>query len=147
MDSLSGEPGRRVIVVLTDGLDSGGFTNCAPLVSDFRGAIGPCPGRSDVLQQAQEGEFMIYAIGIPETSLDAGIVSVVENTGGGHFDLIQNSDLGSIFTRVAEELRHQYVLGFTPAILDGKAHKLEVNVVGQGLAARARNSYIARGDR
>ena len=147
MDSLSGEAGRRVIVVLTDGLDSGGITNCAPLVSDFRGAIGACPGRSDVLRQAQQGEFMFYAIGIPGTSVDSGLVGVVEDTGGGHFDLIQNSDLDLIFTRVAEELRHQYVIGFTPETLDGKTHKLEVNVIGQGMTARARSSYIARGDR
>ena len=29
------------------------------------------------------------------------------------------------FTRVAQELHSQYVLGFTPQVLDGKIHKLE----------------------
>ena len=45
--------------------------------------------------------------------------------------------------RVAEELHHQYALGFTPTTLDGKMHKLEVRVVESGLTARARRSYLA----
>jgi Ca-activated chloride channel family protein len=147
MDSLANEPGRRVILILSDGLDSGGITNCAPLIRDLRGAIGACPNRSDVMKQAQTGEFMFYAIGIPRTSVDGGLVSIVEETGGGHFSLTRDTDLNATFRRVAEELRHQYVLGFTPAVLDGKTHKLEVRPTRQGLTARTRKSYVARPDR
>jgi Ca-activated chloride channel family protein len=147
MDSLEKEPGRRVILVLSDGLDSGSMGNCAPQVRDWRGAIGPCPGRGDVLKQAQAGEFMVYAIGIPGTSVDGGLVGVVEETGGGHFDLKGDIDLNATFARVADELRHQYVLGFSPSALDGKTHKLEVRPIRQGMTARARQSYVAKAER
>ena len=34
------------------------------------------------------------------------------------------SDLAPTFTRVAQELHSQYVLGFTPTVLDGKLHRV-----------------------
>ena len=46
--------------------------------------------------------------------------------------------------RIAEELRHQYLIGFTPRAFDGRIHELEVRVTGPGLKATARNSYRAR---
>ena len=50
------------------------------------------------------------------------------------------------FTRVANELHSQYVLGFTPKQLDGKVHRLAVRVKRPGLNARARKSYVAAGE-
>jgi len=147
MNSLANQTGRRVILLLSDGIDGGGIVNCAPLVRDLGGAIGRCPGRSDVLNQAVAGEFMFYAIGLPRTAVAPGLVGVVEETGGGHFDLTGRENLDATFQRVADELRHQYVLGFTPAVLDGKTHKLEVRPTRAGLSARARKSYVASRDR
>jgi hypothetical protein len=40
----------------------------------------------------------------------------------------RKSDLTRTFKRVAEELHHQYLLGFTPPKLDGKSHHLAVGV-------------------
>jgi VWFA-related protein len=64
-------------------------------------------------------------------------------TGGGYFDLKKDADLNSSFTRIAQELRSQYLLGFTPAALDGKVHRLEVRLTRPGLKARSRRSYTA----
>ena len=44
---------------------------------------------------------------------------------------------------MAQELHSQYVLGFTPATLDGKVHKLDVRVKRAGMVAVARKSYVA----
>ena len=44
---------------------------------------------------------------------------------------------------MADELHRQYVLGFTPANLDGKVHKIDVRIKVPGITARARKSYIA----
>jgi len=44
---------------------------------------------------------------------------------------------------VAQELHSQYVLGFSPQLLDGKVHKLEVRVKKPGMLVRARKSYMA----
>jgi Ca-activated chloride channel family protein len=68
---------------------------------------------------------------------------VAEETGGGYFELTKTDELGPTFTRVAQELHSQYVLGFSPAALDGKIHKLEVRVKRPGVTARSRKSYVA----
>ena len=73
---------------------------------------------------------------------DEGLPKIAAETGGGYFELTSADDLSATFARVAEELHHQYVLGFTPIVLDGKTHKLEVRVKG-GNIARARKSYLA----
>ena len=44
---------------------------------------------------------------------------------------------------MAQELHTQYVLGFTPTVLDGKVHKLAVRIKKPGMNARARKSYLA----
>jgi hypothetical protein len=57
--------------------------------------------------------------------------------------MTKKDELGPTFTRVAQELHSQYVLGFSPAVLDGKVHKLEVRVKRAGMTVRGRRSYVA----
>jgi Ca-activated chloride channel family protein len=75
---------------------------------------------------------------------DEGLPKIASATGGGYFELTSTDDLASTFARVAEELHHQYALGFTPAKLDGKMHTLQVRVSTEGLTVRARKSYLAK---
>jgi Ca-activated chloride channel homolog len=78
---------------------------------------------------------------------DEGLSKIAAVTGGGYFELTSTSDMASTFARVADELHHQYALGFTPASLDGKMHALEISLAGAGLTARARKRYLARSER
>jgi Ca-activated chloride channel family protein len=96
---------------------------------------------------------MVYAIGLEShyhngqhmvrTRPDRGLRKVADETGGGYFELTKTSELASTFTRVAQELHSQYVLGFAPMNLDGKVHKLTVKMKQPGMTARARRSYLA----
>ena len=147
MDSLAPESGRRVVLALTDGADSGVDYNCAPLVSDPHGNTGACPGRVDVRRRAVAEGFMFYAIGFEGTGLDQGLREIADDTGGGHFRLEKNAELEATFARVADELHHQYLLGFSPASLDGRAHQLEVRLTRSGLVSKARKSYVAEAGR
>ena len=78
---------------------------------------------------------------------DEGLPKIAAATGGGYFELTSTADLAATFTRVADELHHQYALGFTPTTLDGKMHTLQVRLAQQGLVARARKSYLATAPR
>ena len=128
--------GRRVVVVFTDGDDSASKL-----------------GVGDVMERAREKDIMVYAIGLQSeyfngqsrqrTRPDRRLKGLAEETGGGYFELTKKDDLGPTFTRVAQELHSQYVLGFSPASLDGKVHKLEVRVKRPGMTARGRKSYMA----
>jgi Ca-activated chloride channel homolog len=136
MDRLFKIEGRRVVLVFTDGDDTGSREN-------FDG----------VLERARGNEVMIYAIGLRSdyfngsrqvrSKPDSGLKRLAEETGGGYFELDKTSDLAPTFTRVAQELHSQYVLGFTPTLLDGKVHRLTVRARKPGMIVRARRSYVA----
>ena len=137
--------GRRVVLVFTDGYNAAGRT----------------PSLIEVTSRAQSEEFMVYSIGlwsrtsgqwITRTPIgpmrgippDPGLRALSDETGGGYFELLDASNLGPIFSRVADELHHQYLIGFDAARLDGKLHKLEVRVKQPLMTARARKSYFAK---
>jgi len=134
MDALVDVAGRRVVLVFTDGGDNHSARN-----------------QKHVLTRAQAEEVMIYAIGLRAqvrgqgvTQPDRGLRRVADDTGGGYFELQRTDELNSTFTRVAQELHSQYVLGFTPQALDGRVHTLDVRVTRPGLTTRARKSYVAK---
>jgi Ca-activated chloride channel homolog len=136
LDQLEKVEGRKVILLFTDGAD-----------------FGSRQGSGKALERARDAEVMIYGIGL-ETEFFKGQMVVrskpdsilnrfANETGGGYFDLKKDADLNSSFTRIAQELRSQYLLGFSPAALDGKVHRLEVRAKRPGLKTRSRRSYTA----
>lgn len=136
LDELENVEGRKVILLFTDGADFGSKLSSGK-----------------ALDRARDAEVMIYGIGL-ETEFFNGQMVVrskpdsilnrfATETGGGYFDLKKDADLNSSFTRIAHELRSQYLLAFSPAALDGKVHRLEVRVKRPGLKARSRRSYTA----
>jgi VWFA-related protein len=132
MLSLAGEGGRRVVVALTDGHDMSSGWNV---------------GAGDVRRRAVEEDFMIYAIGFLPVGLNYDAVALARDTGGGHVTLEEHADLAATFAALAHELRHQYLLGFQPRVRDGRMHRIEVRLKRDGMAARARRSYLAPGNR
>jgi VWFA-related protein len=78
---------------------------------------------------------------------DPGLEKLAAATGGGYFELTNTDDLASTFKRVAEELHHQYLLGFAPTALDGKTHRIDVRVKGTESVVRARKTYLAATER
>jgi VWFA-related protein len=144
MATLTGESGRRVVLTLSDGGDACiwlrfGARNGA----DRHRATQLCATAGDVTGRALLGEFMIYAIGMEGPGLEWELTDLAAKTGGGYFKLRRNADLAATLARVVDELHHQYVIGFEPAVLDGKTHELDVRVTRPGLSARSRKSYLA----
>jgi Ca-activated chloride channel homolog len=138
IEELRNAESRKVVLVFTDGDDTSSKL-----------------GAGDVLQRAIAEEVMIYGVGLENeyfngahmqrTRPDGRLRRLTDETGGGLFilKLKEKDQLGPTFTRVAQELHSQYVLGFTPETLDGKVHKLEVKVKRQNMTPRARRSYVA----
>jgi Ca-activated chloride channel family protein len=145
---------RRVVLVLSDGKDSGPVGFRQRFVS-----------QGEVIDQARASDVMVYAIGMRSRGgapsmaggigpgalqqmliddlPDPGLARVAEETGGGYVEIRGGQDLGAEFARVADELHRQYLIGFTPPKRDGKTHDVEVRVTERGLKARARKSYVA----
>ena len=141
LDALKGvEEGRRVVLVFTDGEDTSSRI-----------------GFKTVMERARDEEVMVYSIGLESEYFNGMRVvrsrpsrdlrKISDETGGGYFELQKTDELAPTFTRVAQELRSQYLIGFAPALLDNKVHKLEVKVNKPGMTVRARRSYLAAPDK
>jgi len=149
---------RRVVLVLSDGKDSGPF--------DFRQRY---VSQVEVIERARNDDVMVYSIGMRSRSSmgrrlpgigpgglqamltadlpDPGLARVAEETGGGYTEIRFGQDLGAAFARVADELHSQYLIAFAPPERDGKVHKIDVRVSQRGLKPRARRSYVAPRER
>jgi Ca-activated chloride channel family protein len=136
IDMLKPVEGRKIVLVFTDGDDTYSKT-----------------GFGTVLDHARQEEVMVYAIGLQSVYFngqrmvrsqpDRSLRKIAEETGGGYFELKKTDELAPTFTRVAQELHSLYTLGFSPATLDGKEHKLDVKLKAAGMNARARKTYVA----
>jgi len=154
MDAFGDDDGeRRVILVLSDGKDTGPVGSGRSVAS-----------QAGVIDRARDDSVMIYAIGMrsrgprrPQPGIgpgglraalladlpDPGLARVAEETGGGYVEIRYGQDLAEAFARVADELHSQYLLGFAPPRRDGKVHDIDVRVAQRGLKPRARKTYVA----
>jgi Ca-activated chloride channel homolog len=159
IDKLLIEKGRRVVMAFSDGVDE-------PL--DFSGRA---KSMKDEMKRAEDNDVMVYSVGMEGLAPmqaqrgiggfggrgfgtrrrddpamqkpDEGMAKIAAATGGGYFELTSPADLLGAFDRVADELHHQYALGFAPQSLDGKMHDLAVRVLKPGFTVRARKRYLA----
>jgi len=128
---------RRVVVVFTDGEDTDSSVSAASVASS-----------------AANRDTIIYALAMwshdpgstGKTRPNRRIEELATQTGGGYYELREHDDMNATFTGILEELHNQYVLGFSPATMDGKEHKLEVKVKRPSMLVRARRSYVAAPD-
>jgi len=170
IDKLLLEQGRRVVLVFTDGVDmpmnfQGRNTSLKNVMKraeeenimvyaiglagdngppglgggrDPRGGINP--GAIGGLGGRGMGGYSGHS---QTQAPDDGLPKIAAATGGGYFELTTPVELASAFARVADELHHQYVMGFTPEKLDGRLHDLTVRLSRPDLKARARKRYLA----
>lgn len=128
MATVADEGSRRVVLILSDGDDNSSEAD---------------PSR--VARDALNDGVMIYGIGVRGSArrLSSSLKELALGTGGWFFELKNHDNLAATFNRVADELRAQYLLGFSPRVLDGKQHRVEVRLKKRGLTARARTRYLA----
>jgi len=102
----------------------------------------PCLSESDAGERALHEGVVIYGIvnrtKEPPTQVGAfPVAKMSAATGGGYLFLTGKEDLGPLMAQVVEELRHEYLLGFTPPVADGREHSVKVEVAKPGHRAIA----------
>jgi VWFA-related protein len=134
-DMLARKPGRKTILLLTDGVDT-----------TSRIKIG------DAIEEALKSEVVIYAIGIGDTGhfdVNEGVLKKLsEATGGRAFIPKGHRDLADAFTQLERDMRQQYLLAYEPKndTPDGTFRKLEIRLANRNtkdLKIRHRKGYYA----
>jgi Ca-activated chloride channel family protein len=131
VDMLGKQPGRRAMVVFSDGEDQGSHASI-----------------TDVERRLQASDVTLYMIGqgrgVQVAALKSIMQRLVEPTGGRALFTDSIDELHLAFADLLEELSNQYLLGYesTNTRRDDTFRKILVQVDGQG-RVRARQGYRA----
>ena len=126
--AVTGEGGRRVVLIFTDAADNSSRSD----IDAVRTAL-------------QKDGVMTYAVGVRgrERLETRELTAIARATGGWYFELKPTDDVTARMQQIADELHRQYAIGFTPAALDDRMHRIEVKVKRPALTVRARRAYLA----
>lgn len=165
-DQLPRSSARHAIIILTDGIDSG---RGSPFQVALRSAlqsqtavyvisntqIERAKKERDlaVLLQGTTSELKFNELKIQDLRMGLDALNASENnlrqltelTGGRLYRPTSFKDLDSVYTEVANELRHQYALYYSPTNRrrDGQFRKVKVETATPGLKVSARIGYYA----
>ena len=130
---------KKVLVVVTDGVDNASSESLEDLVRD-----------------ARQSEVLIYSVGLlteeekrSAASAKRQLNSLAEATGGEVFYPKELTEVDRIAHQVARDIRSQYTIGYKPSneALDGSFRKIKVTVKAAGNPVpRTRTGYYATGD-
>ena len=130
---------KKVLVVVTDGVDNASSISLEDLVRD-----------------ARQSEVLIYSVGLlteeekrSASSAKRQLNALAEATGGLTYYPKEVSEVDPIAHQVARDIRSQYTIAYKPTneALDGSYRKIKVTVKAPGNPVpRIRTGYYATGD-
>jgi VWFA-related protein len=141
LTSSSSADRRQLVVVLSDGQDSGSITDAGTL---FDVARHTTPTLDVILASSLPSDAVVSARSLPATEASRQMYSdLARETGGLVFTVDVKNALSTTFRRMLEEFRSSYVLHFIPSGVERRgAHTLDVRVKRPGVDVRARRGYV-----
>jgi VWFA-related protein len=139
-EKLKTEVGRKVIVVITDGMDQGSRMT-----------------RNQAIEAAQKADAVIYSIDYYDPGAygrfmtfggsggEGELHKMSDETGGHVYRVDRSHPLDMVFRELQDEMRSQYSIGYTPTngLKDGSYRHLDVKLANKDLKAQARKGYYA----
>ena len=136
--ALQDRQGRKVLVVITDGGDSGSSVSY-----------------QEALRRAQQAEAILYSIIIVPIEASPGrntggehaLIQLSHDTGGKYYYAASTPQLDRAFQQISEELRTQYLLAYYPKqrLADSDFRHIEIQIAPQAsvesLTIRHRSGY------
>ena len=137
-EKLASEVGRKAMILLTDGGDQGSQMNM-----------------KDAIEAAQKADTMVYVLLIADRGFqysggyhgEGDMKKMCQETGGRMIEVGDKMEkLKAAFDQIANELRSQYSIGYTPTNTnqDGSYRKIEIKTTDKDHRVQARNGYYAR---
>lgn len=140
-DKLKGQPGRKALILITDGNDEGSFYKL-----------------DDAIEAAQRADTIIYSIDYVDRGfyMQAGYIGgggggasdlkkMSEETGGRMFTVNRKHPLNEIFKEIEDEMRSQYSIGYESANQkrDGTFRRIKIVADNSDDRVQARSGYYA----
>ncbi|HVY94632.1 MAG TPA: VWA domain-containing protein [Bryobacteraceae bacterium] len=137
-DMLAQESGRKALILITDGEDEGSKL-----------------GIKDAIEAAQKADVIIYGILYVDRGFYGGfnigysgegaLKQMAEETGGRVFRVSGKETLPKIFDEIQQEMRTQYLLGYTPTNdkKDGTFRKIDLRTHEKDQKVQVRKGYYA----
>lgn len=140
-DELAGRPGRKVIIVLTDGLDYGSESKAA-----------------DAVERAVRSDVAVFSVlffdlrsyPLSEQGRDHAqgvrvLKSISELTGGAYYEPTRTHTMEQIFSELEANLRAQYSIGYVSdkPVVTPQFRTLTLSARRPGLVVQARRGYYA----
>jgi len=136
-EKLRSEVGRKVIVVITDGVDQGSRLT-----------------RNEAVEAAQKADAVIYSIDYSDPRAygpfgggggEGELRKMSDETGGHVYKVDRKHTLEDVFKELQDEMRSQYSIGYTPVngVKDGSYRHVDVRLANKDLKAQARKGYYA----
>lgn len=127
-DAIEPAPGRRALVLVSDGLERNSRRSTA-----------------DVLARVRASDVLAYPL-VVQRKVPPVLDQLALTTGGRAQRVKDLADLPTVMRRIASELRHQYLIGYQPLrpTHPGEYRRIDVRVTRSKHQVRARAGYLAR---
>jgi len=132
LQQLSRQPGRRVLVVFSDG--------------DDKSSHATLEGVEQAVRASDATLFMVaLGHGVRNATIKSGIERLVNLSGGRALFVERSDQLDGPFAQILEELSNQYLIGYesTNPRRDGAWREIKIELPGHRYAVRARQGYNA----
>ena len=137
-EKLRREVGRKVIVLITDGMDYGSRIT-----------------RAEAIAESLKADAIVYSIYYTDSRYggfggfsgsDGDLKKMSEETGGRVFHVSGRNGLSEIFREIDEEMRSQYNIAWSPSepAKDGAFRKIDVKVANKDHRVHARKGYFTQ---
>lgn len=138
------QSGRKALILLTDGVDTGSKVSL-----------------SSAVEAAQRADTLVYSILFEDLEMYGGggivlgrggtgmpngkkvLEQISRETGGRYFEVSKKHPLAKVYDEIDEDLRHQYSLGYSPERTEAANayHHIRLTTKQKGLTVQAREGY------
>lgn len=137
-DMLAKEVGRKALILITDGQDEGSTESEKQAIEAAQRADAIIYG----ILYADRGFYGGFSVGYSGASV---LRHMAEETGGRMFEVGRRSTLDQVFTQIQEEMRTQYLIGYTPTnnVKDGSYRRVDLHTHDKDQKVQVRKGYYA----